>query len=109
MQRNLPKKVVEIVKRLCELLRRKGIEVRAAYLFGSYAKGTQLKRSDIDLVIISDSWKNLPFTKRMDLINEIIWKERLGNIEVIPVTAEEFSRKDSVVLRDASKYWIKII
>ncbi len=109
MQKNLPKKVIEIVKKLKECLENRGIDVKAIYVFGSYAKGEQLKTSDIDLIIVSNFWKNISFLKRLDIINEIIWTEDLGNVEAIPVTSEELEKKESVVLRDASKYWIRAI
>ncbi len=68
-----------------------------------------MKKSDIDLIVISDDWKEMPFLKRLDVINEIIWNENLGNVEVLPVTSEDVKEMGSVVLRDASRYWIRII
>jgi hypothetical protein len=44
----------------------------------------------------------------MDILNEIIWKERIRKVEAIPVTKEELNRKDSILLKDASKYWIRL-
>lgn len=46
--------------------------------------------------------------KRMDIINEIMWREDIRNVEVIPVTCKEKEEKDSIILRDASNYWIKL-
>ncbi len=109
MQRNLPKRVYEVSEKIKRALAKRGISVKEIYLFGSYAKGTFLKSSDIDLIVVSDDWKNLPFLKRLDVVNEIIWREKLGNVEVIPVTSEEFEKKESVVLRDASRYWIRVL
>ena len=37
---------------------KKGIQVQEAILFGSYAKGTADRNSDIDLALISDSFGN---------------------------------------------------
>ncbi|MEM1913462.1 MAG: nucleotidyltransferase domain-containing protein [Thermofilaceae archaeon] len=95
---------------LLELLSRR-IRVREAYLFGSYAKGTWLKTSDVDLVIVSEDFRGMRFLDRLDLINELQWKAGIRPfVEAIPLTPEEFAERlrESAVLRDASKYWIKI-
>ncbi|ADC66542.1 DNA polymerase beta domain protein region [Ferroglobus placidus DSM 10642] len=109
MQRNLPKRVIEVAEKLKEALYKRGIKISGIYLFGSYARGDYLKRSDIDLIVVSDDWEGVAFLKRLDIVNEIIWKEKLGNVEVIPVTTEELKRKESIVLRDARKYWIRVL
>ena len=103
---NRIRRISEIIKGSLE---KKGIVVKSVYLFGSYARGDYLKKSDIDLIVISDDWKEMPFLKRLDVINEIIWNENLGNVEVLPVTSEDVKEMGSVVLRDASRYWIRII
>ena len=95
---------------LLELLSRR-IRVREAYLFGSYAKGTWLKTSDVDLVIVSEDFRGMRFLDRLDLINELQWKAGIRPfVEAIPLTPDEFAERlqESAVLRDASKYWIKI-
>jgi len=95
---------------LLELLSRR-IRVREAYLFGSYAKGTWLKTSDVDLVIVSEDFRGMRFLERLDLINELQWKAGIRPfVEAIPLTPDEFAERlqESAVLRDASKYWIKI-
>ena len=85
--------------------------MKEAYLFGSYAKGTWLKSSDVDLVVVSEDFRGMRFLERLDMINELQWKAQIRPfVEVIPLTPEEFEERlrESAVLRDASKYWIKI-
>jgi len=80
-------------------------------LFGSYAKGTWIEDSDIDLIIVSDDFKNIPFTKRLDIVNSVVWEEGIEPyIEALPYTTEEFKVKikKSIVLLDASKHWIPL-
>ncbi|MFP3909669.1 MAG: nucleotidyltransferase domain-containing protein [Archaeoglobaceae archaeon] len=108
MQKKLPRKVIERVDKLITALHNKGIEVESVYLFGSYARNDHLMTSDIDLIVVSDSWSDLPTLKRMDVVNEVMWKEDIRNVEVIPITSTENEQKNSIVLRDASKYWIKL-
>ena len=110
MLEELPREVAEKLKEM--LKRLKSIfPLESAYLYGSYAKGTWLKTSDLDLIVVSKGFKNLPFMKRLDLVNRISWE--LGenpHIEVIPLTPEELEakKKSSILIRNASKYWLKI-
>lgn len=50
--------VLQIVKKFKARLEGKGIPVQKIYLYGSYAKGTPRYGSDIDLCVISPSFKN---------------------------------------------------
>ncbi len=103
--------VIETVKKFLNVLS-KHINVIEAYLFGSYVKGTWLKNSDIDLVVVSNDFEGLSFMQRLELLYKIQWEHKIRPfIEVIPLTPKEFQEKlmNSFVLRDAKKYWIKII
>ncbi|MEM2273978.1 MAG: nucleotidyltransferase domain-containing protein [Thermofilum sp.] len=95
---------------LLELLSQR-IKVKEAYLFGSYAKGTWLKTSDVDLVVVSEDFRGMKFLERLDLINELQWKAQIKPfVEAIPLTPEEFAERlqESALLRGASKHWIRI-
>jgi len=108
--RNIPEEVLQAIKKLISLLSEK-INIDKAYLYGSYARGSWLKTSDIDLIIVSPSFENMPLMKRLDMINEVQWKAGIHPyIEAIPLTPIEFKEKSdkSTLLRDASKYWIEI-
>lgn len=111
MQRNILESILSVVRHYINILSRY-IEIQEAYLFGSYVKGTWLKSSDIDLVIVSRDFKELKFLERLELLYGIQWRNNITPfIEVIPLTPEEFiERRDrSAVLRDAKKYWIRVI
>ncbi|MEZ0248259.1 MAG: nucleotidyltransferase domain-containing protein [Thermoproteus sp.] len=106
-----PPQILQIVDRLISALEANGFEVEAAYLFGSYARGDWLETSDIDLVVVSRRFEGMRWLDRLDLIAKI--EVRLGLekwVEVLPYTPEEFAEavERSVVLRDASRYWIKV-
>jgi len=110
MLRDMLREVLRAIELFLEELSKK-IRVEEAYLFGSYAKGTWIKTSDIDLIIVSPDFREMPYLKRLDLINEIQWKLNIKPfIEAIPLTPEELEVKlrESVVIRDASKYWIRV-
>ncbi|MBC7110123.1 MAG: uncharacterized protein PWR13_485 [Archaeoglobi archaeon] len=108
MQENLSevKKKAEVLKKELEA---KGFRIASVYLYGSHARGNWLKTSDIDLIIISDDFEGLKFLRRLDVVNEIIWRKNLGNLEVLPLTASEVEKEESAVIRDAKKYWKRIL
>jgi predicted nucleotidyltransferase len=45
--------VIKKVRRLLDLLSSEGLDIAAAYLYGSYAAGTAHEDSDIDVAIVS--------------------------------------------------------
>ncbi len=111
MQRNILEIVIEKVKRYLEEISKR-FNIAEAYLFGSYVKGTWLRYSDIDLVIVSDDFAALSYLQRLEILYKIQWDMRITPfIEVIPLIQSEFVEKieRSFVLRDAKKYWIKIV
>ncbi|KKM66033.1 hypothetical protein LCGC14_1485280 [marine sediment metagenome] len=78
-------------------------------LFGSRIKRTSSKNSDLDVIIISDSFDKIPFISRMGYI---LKKFRFTkHIDYLCYTPEEFERiKDkSSILIDALEYAETII
>ncbi|MBI5700883.1 nucleotidyltransferase domain-containing protein [Candidatus Saganbacteria bacterium] len=67
----------------------KAIDIKEAILFGSYAKGSQKQWSDIDLAIISDSFKNQGFFDRLVFLGKLAWKAKTTEIEAIGFTPKE--------------------
>jgi len=61
-----------------------------AILFGSYARGTATKHSDIDVVFVEDTVE--PFLKRMDKYLYPLLDILNEPVEVMVYTPEEFSR-----------------
>ena len=78
--------IKEISDRLKPLLKKKNVE--KAILFGSIARGTQTRKSDLDIVIILKT--NKRFFDRYDDFDEIpnIFKE--GRVDLLIYTPEEF-------------------
>ncbi|MDA2921738.1 nucleotidyltransferase domain-containing protein [Patescibacteria group bacterium AH-259-L07] len=58
VKKTIPQKVKNEVKEYIDVLRADKLPITKAIVFGSYAKGTQHKWSDIDLCIISPKFKN---------------------------------------------------
>ncbi|MDH5806394.1 MAG: nucleotidyltransferase domain-containing protein [Candidatus Methanomethylicaceae archaeon] len=77
------------------------IEVKFAILFGSTIYNNRLKNSDIDLIIVSNDFKNMPFEKRI-LILQKYWKHNV-TLEVFGFTEEEFEKlkSKSIIIQEA--------
>jgi hypothetical protein len=71
-------------KKLIEYLKRQK-HVRLAYIFGSVAKGTESKLSDIDIAIFLDERMSKPkrFEQRLKLISEISSVLKSNDIDLI--------------------------
>lgn len=66
-----------------------GIKVKKIILYGSYAEGRASKDSDIDLLVVSDNFKDMDLWERLTLMG----RARIGikrPIEIIGVTEKEF-------------------
>jgi len=91
------------IKRLSE-----EISLFSVIIFGSTARGDRLSESDVDLIVVSDDFKNMPLNKRFRLVY-MAWPSQI-DADILPLTLEEFKNacKKSIIFRDAQKYW-KII
>ena len=74
-------KVIKKARRLLEWLSSEGLDITAAYLYGSYAAGTAHEDSDIDVAIVSadlsgdrlENWRRLnKVATRIDVRMEVI-------------------------------------
>jgi len=77
-------------------------------LFGSRAKGDARQESDIDLIVISPSFKKIPFIKRMPLVLKKVTFP--NHVDYICYTREEYENiKDaSSVIMDAREQSVEL-
>jgi hypothetical protein len=80
-----------------------------AYLFGSYANGTWLQDSDLDILLVSDRFRGQSFAERIANVRRLLPND--ASFEILAYTLEEFERAKtrSVVIQDAGTYWRRII
>ncbi len=103
----VPEDVLELLRVFAE--RARGVlGCVEVYLFGSYARCDWLIDSDIDLVVVSDGFKGLSIGERYALVRRLLPLNR--GFEILTYTSEEFElvKKKSIVIQDASEYWIKV-
>ncbi len=70
---------------------KKYYNIKRAIIFGSRARGDYFLDSDVDLILISEDFKNFSFTDRIGNIIEL-WDSGV-DLEVICYTPEEFEKK----------------
>jgi len=74
---------------------KKNYKIQAAYLFGSYAKQTENKWSDIDIALVSEDFSKDLFDARVNLLR---LAARIDDrIEPIPYNRENFNQDDPLV------------
>lgn len=98
--------ILRVVKRY---LRSLPVKVKYAILFGSTAYGERLRDSDVDLIVVSEDFKGMPFEKRLMLLQKS-WKHKVP-LEVFAFTSDEIEilRHKSIVVQEALEKGEKIV
>jgi predicted nucleotidyltransferase len=87
------RKVIEAIEFFESSLIDSGLNISKIILFGSQAKGNQTKESDIDLVIISDDFKEKNIFERANITKDAeikTIKKFLIPFDIVTLTPEEF-------------------
>jgi len=85
----VPNKIKTIIEKYLTLLDENNIQLKNAYLFGSYAKGNDNEWSDIDIALISDSFEGIKI-KDKDKIRSLTLSVS-SEIEVLPFNSKDFT------------------
>lgn len=85
-----------IIKTYLGAVTQNNIKIEKAYLFGSYAHGTALKDSDIDIAIISKDFSGDRFADRRRVVP--LRRKIDRRLEPIPYTPENFIENDPLVI-----------
>lgn len=86
--------VEEIIKSYLLALDKKGIPTQRAYLFGSQAKGTAGPYSDIDLIVVSPAFTDMPLWKRWEVLGDAL-AEIMEPLEVMGYAPDEINLAQS--------------
>ena len=74
------------------------IGVEKVLLFGSTAKGERHRNSDVDLIIVSSTFENMPEPKRLGFLQHR-WRF-IEDLEAVAYTPTEFEQvKDRLLMR----------
>ncbi|MFH1962758.1 MAG: nucleotidyltransferase domain-containing protein [bacterium] len=92
--------VLKIISRFQKTLESKGIRINKTILFGSCVMGLQKEESDIDIVVISEDFKNKGYWERIAILSDVIY-EIFEPIEAVAMTKEEWEKGDSFIVNYA--------
>ncbi|MCL4550452.1 MAG: nucleotidyltransferase domain-containing protein [Bacteroidetes bacterium] len=87
-------------------LKKIGINVEKAILFGSYAKGTNNEWSDIDLVVVSNDFKGIRIIDKENMVSAISAVDY--DISPLPYRPEDFT-EDDLFVKEIIKTGIRIV
>lgn len=90
------KNVLELIQKFQRSLEEQHIHIQKIILYGSWANGNAHDDSDIDVVVISDSFKGKGYWERIELLSRAIYKI-FAPIEAVAMTQEEWNNKSSSV------------
>jgi len=82
------REIKAIIKRYEEELRKLGIRPQKVILYGSYARGIPREDSDIDLIVISEDFKNMNLRERLETLG-LASGRVFEPIEAVGYTEEE--------------------
>jgi len=101
----MAKKITETIERFKQSLEEMGIKVKKIIIFGSYATKRARKHSDIDVVVISDDFKEMNLLKRLETIGLALAKAKIMEpIEALGYTEEEYnSEREGTFIGDEVK------
>lgn len=88
-------KVIEIVNRYIDELKKHNIPVEEVILFGSFAQGRAREESDIDLAIISSSFSGDRFADRRRIVP--LRRGVDSRLEPIPFRPEQFAEGGNLI------------
>ncbi len=101
---------LEAVRYLGQRLREAGVQVSRLILFGSHATAGASDDSDLDVLIVSESFRGKNIFDRSRIVGAAERKtirQFQTPIDVIMMTPEEFNSKDSLLAESVQSYGIE--
>ena len=89
--------VKRIIERYRQELKNFNINSQKIILYGSYAKGNPREDSDIDLIVISDNFKDMNLRERLEILG-IAAGRVFEPIEALGYTPKEIKQKKETFL-----------
>ena len=90
------KNVLKLIQKFQAALEEQHVHIQKIILYGSWASGNAHDDSDIDIVVISDSFKEKDYWERIDLLSNAIYKI-FAPIEAVALTQDEWNNRSSSV------------
>lgn len=83
-------------------------DIKAAYVFGSYARGNPSEQSDVDVALVLGSIRDgSPFDERFEIFHKI--QKHNSLYEVVCFREDEFAKGDEELVRRIWREGIRIL
>jgi predicted nucleotidyltransferase len=102
-------KTVGVAEPLRQALARKARAIRAAFVYGSVAKGTDRARSDIDLMVISDSLRYSDLFEALQAAEAVLGRTINPTVMTVAQWRAKRARADSFAARVAGQPRVFVI
>ena len=99
-------RVIEAIKSLQQCLKETGLDVSKIILFGSQSREEATEESDIDILIVSEDFRDKDVFERAKLTKDaeiITTKKFMIPFDIITLTPDEFENETSPVAEYAKK------
>ncbi|MCX5867013.1 MAG: nucleotidyltransferase domain-containing protein [Proteobacteria bacterium] len=96
----------EITNILVNLFQERGIDLNKIVIFGSWAKNTQKKDSDIDLIIVSKNFRNKGLFERVKLVRGVgreLVKKTGKPFDIMYYSDKEWENGNSLIINAAKE------
>ncbi len=100
-------KTIREIKDLLKSIKKTGIFISKAYLFGSYAQGNAHPWSDIDVALVSDDFSGVRFRDVVKIIS--ILEGYNSFIEFHPFRKKDFNGRKDLFVKEIQTTGIRII
>ena len=102
------KAALELAKQFVEEVKKTGLHVRHAILFGSYARNEQHQWSDIDIALVADEFQSFPLLDSQ-LFKDIRIKKTYLSIESHTYNTDYFEKGDAFINEEIKPKGIIIV
>lgn len=92
--------VIQVISFLKDCLEDDGIQISKIIVFGSQAEGRNDYESDIDIIILSESFRNMNHSERVDMTTNAeikTIKKFIIPVDIFTLSPEEFEEGVSLV------------
>ncbi len=94
--------VLNHIRQFRKALASNNIQIDKLILYGSHAIDQAREESDIDIVVISQSFSEMSYWERIDILTEAIYTA-FAPIEAVAFTPEEWASEKSLIADYADK------
>ena len=95
------RKIEKIICFIKDFLKTRHIKASKVVLFGSYAKKTFTKDSDVDIAIVSPNFEHKDIFKRVEMLRGLNWalvKKFQLPFDLVTVSSSEWKKASSLVV-----------